>query len=259
MVRKHSSENILRLISGQQFEFSLNLTIVIPTLNEVRYLARTIHAVRRNRVLSHPLEIIVADCGSADGTVELAKRLGVTTIQGQPHWDSRATALNQGAARASEEVLLFLHADSLVPCGFDQAIHKALQKPQVVGGAFQFALDGSSLNFRWVEALNRYRYRLWPDYYGDQGLFVWRGVFHQLGGYPHRGIMEDAYFCRKLRAQGQVVLLNQFLKTSPRRFVEGGIFRVVALDAMIWILDQLDGPTESFAQAYRKNNQLRGG
>ena len=234
----------------------MKLSVIIPTLNEADYLARAVDRVHRGTLGTHP-EIIVADCGSRDGTAELAARLGVRLVADEPPLDSRAAALNLGAAHAAGDVFLFLDADSVVPRGYDRAITRALHDPQVVGGAFEFALDGPSFGLRLVEIINRVRYRIWPRYYGDQGIFVRRPVFQRLNGFPRRRILEASDFSRALARRGKVVLLGPRLVTSARRFIEGGIYRVLAKDVMIWWLDLIGRPTERFAGAYQENNRRR--
>jgi glycosyltransferase involved in cell wall biosynthesis len=236
----------------------MKLSIIIPTLNEGRYLAAAVAGARRRAVAGAPHEIIVSDCGSVDGTAELAARLGVRGVQAEPRPDSRAAALNAGAARATGDVFLFLDADSTVPPGYDRAIGRALRDPGVVGGAFEFALHPWGLGIRLVEVINRIRYRIWPLYYGDQGIFVRAAVFRRVGGYPPRRILEASDFCRALWREGRLVLLRQRMTTSSRRFLEGGVIRVLAHDVRLWWLDLRGHPTEPFAAAYQENNRRRG-
>src|SRR5262245_41747205 len=118
----------------------MRLSIIIPTLNEAHHLALAIAHARLQAVPGPPHEIIVADCGSVDGTADLAVRLGASLVQKRPALSSRAAALNSGAAEATGDVFLFLDADTLAPHGYDRAIKQALGDPDVVGGAFEFAL-----------------------------------------------------------------------------------------------------------------------
>jgi glycosyltransferase involved in cell wall biosynthesis len=236
----------------------VKLSVIIPTLNEAGYLPAAVAAVRRRAALGPPHEILVADCRSADGTAELAERLGVRVVCDAPLPDSRAAALNRGAAVASGDVLLFLDADTLVPVAFDRSIRGALRDPQVVGGAFENALDGPGLGLRLIEAVNRVRYRIWQHYYGDQGLFVRAAVFRGVGGYPDRRILEAPDLCRTLARHGRLALIHKPMRTSPRRLLEGGTLRVMALYFHIWWLDLVGLPTERFGAAYQENNRRRG-
>ncbi len=236
----------------------MRLSIIIPTLNEARHLAASVERARTQAELGPPHEIIVADCGSTDGTADLAARLGTRLSGGWPPPGSRAAACNRGADEAAGDVLLFLDADTLVPQGYDRAIQQALRSPAVVGGAFEFALDGPQLGLRVVEIVNRLRYLLWPLYYGDQGVFARAAAFKAVGGYPDRLLLEASEFCRRLSRIGRLVLLRRPMTTSARRFVEGGIFRALAHDARIWLRDLLGQPTEQFGRAYQENNCRRG-
>lgn len=233
----------------------MRLSIIIPTLNEAQYLAATVRQVSL-AARAGPHQVLVADCDSSDGTAEVARRLGVSVVHVTPP-HSRARALNTGARCADGDVLLFLDADTVVPAGYDVAIEKGLHHPDVVGGAFEFALDGAEIGLRLVEVINRVRYRLWPWYYGDQGIFVRREVFHRLGGYPERRLLEASEFCRRMRQQGRVVLIPRRMKTSARRFQEGGIYRVLAHDVWIWTLDWSGCATEHLGAAYQHNNVRR--
>jgi glycosyltransferase involved in cell wall biosynthesis len=236
----------------------MRLSIIIPTLNEAGHLASAVEQTRRQCVLGPPHEIIVTDCDSADGTADLALRLGTRLVRGRPAPSSRAAALNRGAAEATGDVFLSLDADTLVPRGYDRAIRQRLRDPHVVGGAFEFALDGPQLGLRLVEFINRVRYRLWPLYYGDQGVFVRAAVFRRVGGYPERRLLEASDFCKRLGREGRLVLVHKPMTTSARRFVEGGILRVLAHDCRLWFLDLLGLPTEQFGSAYQENNRRRG-
>jgi glycosyltransferase involved in cell wall biosynthesis len=236
----------------------MRLSILIPTLNEARYLPAAVGAVRRRAADGPPHEVLVADCGSADGTAELAAQLGVQLVGGWPAPANRAAALNRAAGAATGDVFLSLDADTLVPRGYDRAIRQALRDPHAVGGAFEFALDGPEFGLRVVELIDRVRYRLWPLYYGDQGIFVRAAVFRRVGGYPERRILEASDFCRRLASRGKLVLVRKYMATSARRFVEGGIWRVLAHDVRIWALDLFRRPTEQFGAAYQEDNRRRG-
>ena len=211
----------------------------------------------RSRSSSGSVEIIVADCGSTDGTARIAKDTGLC-VTTNASLTSRARACNAGAAVATGDALLFLHADSRVPARFDRLIEEALRDPRVGGGAFEFALDGPELRLRLVEAVNRLRYRCHARYYGDQGIFVRRAVFEAAGGFPDIPIMEDAHLCRKISAFGTMPLVHTPMLTSPRRFYNGGILRTFAFDVLIGVWDFMRFNPNSLSQKYRRDNQRRG-
>ncbi len=195
-------------------------------------------------------EIIVADGGSVDGTLEIAKRSGVTTIYSPEAPPGRSYLLNKAAKIAQGQVFLFLDADSKVPEGFDQDIITALSKKGIAGGAFEFKLDGPQFGLRVVECINRIRYRIWPRYYGDQGVFVRREDFFKIGGYPDVGLMETSDFCVALSKVGRLYLVKKPMVTSARRFLSGGIYRVLAFDIRMWWRNLIGQDTEQFAREY---------
>lgn len=235
----------------------MNLSIIIPTLNEADYLAATVETLRQNSRLGNSHEVIVIDSGSTDETVEIANKLGTKLIKSESSASGRAYVLNEAAGFASGDILLFLDADTLVPAGYDKVIDSVLSNPGVVGGAFEFALDGSEFALRVVELINRVRYRIRQRYYGDQGIFVRADVFRRAGGYPAISILEAAHFCKKLRKYGKLKLIKKDMKTSPRRFIEGGVYRVLLSDIKIWFLDLLGISVDKYAQSYWKENKLR--
>jgi len=235
----------------------MKLSIIIPTLNEADYLAETLQQIKSSTSLGKPYEIIVIDSDSCDTTCEIAQKLEVQLLRYKSGSLGKAEALNEAARSASGDVYLFLDADTLVPEGFDTLIKSALAGPNVVGGTFEFSLDGPDFGLRVVEFINRVRYRIRQRYYGDQGLFVRAEIFRRVGGYPEIVLMESAHLCKKLRKLGKLVLVNENMKTSPRRFIDGGIYRVLASDIKIWFLDLIGVRVDKFASYYWKENQLR--
>jgi rSAM/selenodomain-associated transferase 2 len=210
------------------------LSIVIPTLNEAENLPSTVAHTRR-AAGDEPLELIVSDCRSRDGTRKVAAGLDAGVVDGAT---CRAEALNAGAAVASGDVLLFLHADTVLPPGFAASVRRTLADPAVLGGAFEFAWGPHELNRGPNAALlglvvfcNRFRYR-WGGggYFGDQGIFVRRPAFRRLGGFPACRLMEDVRFSLALNRLGKTAILQPPALTSPRRFVARGVLRQFAMD-----------------------------
>ena len=233
----------------------MNLSIIIPTLNEADYIEDTIEHLRKNSIAEH--EIIVVDSGSTDSTCEVAKNLGLKVLNCQRNSLGKSQLLNQAANYASGDVLLFLDADTLVPPEFDKSIVFVLSNPSVVGGAFEFALDGPEFGLRVVELINRTRYRIRQRYYGDQGVFVRSRIFERVGGYPEIALFESAYLCKNLRREGELKLIKKRIKTSPRRFIDGGIYKVLWGDIKIWFLDLIGVSVDKYAAPYWKENELR--
>ncbi len=235
----------------------MKLSIIIPTLNEAEYLATTIEYLKRNSRLENQNEIIVIDSGSLDKTCEIATEHGIKLIKYESGSIGKASILNEAAQSATGDVLLFLDADTIVPEGYDESIKYALTNADVVGGAFEFSLDGPEFGLRVVEFINRVRYRIRQRYYGDQGIFVRSHVFNRVGGYPEIALLEAAHFCKNLKKEGDLKLIKQRIYTSPRRFLNGGIYQVLAADIKIWFLDLIGVRVDKYAGAYWKENKLR--
>ncbi|MCP4246149.1 MAG: glycosyltransferase family 2 protein [bacterium] len=196
----------------------LRLSVIVPALNEQAVIEPTLRRLRPADVW----EIIVVDGQSRDRTRKIARSLGARVVRSAP---GRGRQLNAGAAAATGDTLLFLHADTLLPQGFQEHIAVTLATPGVVLGAFTFRLDASGRLFRIVERLVSWRCRLLALPYGDQGLFVRREAFRRLGGFPELKIMEDFAFVRRARRAGRVVVTRAPAVTSARRWTANGTVR----------------------------------
>jgi rSAM/selenodomain-associated transferase 2 len=150
---------------------------------------------------------------------------GVELIVAAPPPLGRGAQMNAGAARASGDWLLFLHADCRLPERWLEAFARTAGEPGVIGGWFRFALDAPHWQARMIERLVALRVRLLKLPYGDQGIFVRREVFTRLGGYREWPLMEDVEFVRRLIAAGGVVELPLPLVTSSRRWQRDGWLR----------------------------------
>ena len=219
----------------------MKLSIVIPTLNEQLNLPRLISQTLQDAI-ARP-QLIVSDCNSADETLAIARRLADGVTEGA---SSRAAALNRGATLADGDVLLFLHADTLLPPAFDRLIGRALARSEVVGGAFDFTFGSHPLSrgavkqsVRVVQFINRIRFRSTGTFFGDQAIFVRRGVFNRIGGFQEIPLMEDVRFSRALAKFGKTAILSPPVKTSPRRFVTRGVVRQLVTDAILLLGEDL--------------------
>lgn len=203
------------------------ISIIIPTLNEAGTLPQTLATLPA----ATETEVIVVDGGSVDQTPAVAKALGVRVVGAAP---GRSRQLNGGAAAATGSLLLFLHADTRLPQGFDQAIRHTLAQPGVVAGAFRLAINGPDRGLRWVEWGVNVRSRFLQMPYGDQAIFIKAEVFDKLGGFPDLPMMEDFELVRRLRKVGRVAIATSAVLTSDRRWRTLGILRTtLANQAMI--------------------------
>jgi rSAM/selenodomain-associated transferase 2 len=218
----------------------MSVSVIIPTFNEASCLAETLRRLRAHR----PHEIIVTDGGSTDATCSLAAEAD-RLLRGPR---GRATQMNFGAAHATGDVLLFLHADCALEAGALDEARRSLQKPRVAAGCFMMTVGASGLFYRSIDACATARVRLTGLVYGDQGLFLSRELFEKLGGFPPIRLMEDLFFSRRLRGHGQVVVASRRIFVSPRRWQQAGLVRqtlrnwaLTALAAGGWHPDQLTG------------------
>jgi rSAM/selenodomain-associated transferase 2 len=178
------------------------------------------------------IEIIIVDGGSQDQTLLIAKSLNVQVIISPP---GRANQMNAGAMAASGEILLFLHADTRLPTNFEQMIRTTLAKPGIVAGAFALRINAPDWGLRLVEFGVKWRSHLWQMPYGDQGIFLTKDVFQQVGNFPKMPIMEDFELMRKLKTLGKIYLLPTPVITSPRRWLKKGIIQTTLWNQIIVI------------------------
>jgi len=200
------------------------VSIIVPTLNECRHLPALI---RRLSAESGCWELIIADGGSQDGSLEvLPDSDAIRPIRITP--PGRARQMNAGAREARGEILFFLHADSTPPPGFLALIRQTLSDSSVLAGAFFLRFDQPGWLYRMISRVTRLNYA-WITY-GDQGLFLRRQTFRDIGGFREMPIFEDVDMQRRLRRRGRVVKLPHPILTSARRFEENGPWRQALVD-----------------------------
>ena len=196
------------------------ISIIIPTLNEEKTISQCLETV----VNIPGIEIIVSDGGSTDSTVEIAGQHSdvkvVSSLAG------RSIQMNNGAACARGEILLFLHADCILPREDVLKIRQIFDSGKFVGGAFQIRLLSDKFTYRWLEMGINFRSKAFKLPYGDQGLFVKRSIFERLGGFREMPICEDLDFVYRLRRKyGEIAILNGRISSSVRTWKNRGIFR----------------------------------
>ncbi len=225
------------------------VSIVIPARNDAAALGRTLdHLVARVVPTGPPAEIIVAASGDHDAT---ERAVGARARLVWPAGSTRAALMNAAAATAESPVLFFLHADSLAPPAALTLIDRALEDPRVVGGAFEHRFDQDTPSLWAVCLVNRLRYRLTRNYYGDQGLFVRAEVFQRIGGFRDLALLEDLDFSQRLKRAGRTVLVPVPLVTSARRFTSRGPWRTLAFCAWLLARHTLGLDTARYADAWR--------
>ena len=205
-----------------------NISIIIPALNEQDALGRQLADLAGKE----DLQIIVVDGGSVDRTAETARQFGAELIV-EP--TSRGKRLNLGAAAATGDFLLFLHCDTRLPHNFTDVIHRTLARPGTAAGAFRLRIGAPGIGFRLVEQGANLRSRLLQLPYGDQGIFLRRETFTQVGGFAELPIMEDLELIRRLKSCGAVRTAPEAVTTSARRWRELGIIRTTFINQAMLI------------------------
>lgn len=221
----------------------MKISVIIPALNEAKTILGSLGSVRRQQ---GDVEVIVVDGGSADGTAEVARPYA-RVISSEER--GRSLQMNAGARHACGEVLLFLHADSHLPQNALRLLRSILLDPRIIGGTFTLRFDSQKFLLRLIAFFTRFRFRFF--HYGDQGIFVRRAIFEELGGYKQMPIMEDIDFLRRLRRRGGVTLVRKPITTSARRFLRHGIIRQQLLDVFLVVLYLLGASPERLSKLYR--------
>jgi rSAM/selenodomain-associated transferase 2 len=193
------------------------LSIVVPSLNEATGIERCLRALAPLRGRGH--EVIVADGGSDDGTPRLAAPLADRVVAAPR---GRALQMNAGAAAASADALLFLHADTILPADADRAVLAALASR--AWGRFDVSIDSRDARLAVVGFCMNWRSRLTGIATGDQAIFVRRAEFP---GFPAIALMEDVAFSKAMKRVSPPACLRARVRTSARRWERRGVLRTV--------------------------------
>ncbi len=221
------------------------ISVIIPTLNEEAYMRTCLEAVGQEDAAC---EIIVADGGSTDRTVEIAESFQKVMVLNTDK--GRGIQMNAGAASAAGETLLFLHADTILQKGWSRAIEQMLKDNTIAGGAFTFAIDSPMKKYRTVEQWVKFRCRLFKLPYGDQAIFVRTVFFKKLQGYKNIPLMEDVELIGRLKGLGRIVVLDARAFTSERRWLSKGLLYTAAINQAVMLLYRLGISPHILAKIY---------
>ena len=226
------------------------VSIVIPVLNEGSALADCLLRLQSLRLKK--VEIIVADGGSADGSLAAVSHLADHIIDAPR---GRAAQMNAGAAMASGEVLLFLHADTVLPDSFVDLLSK-FSDPAMQWGFFLPRLSGAHWLLRWVETGMAWRSRLTCVATGDQAIFVRREFFQSIGGFPSLALMEDIALSKLLRRIAKPCIWHDPVITSSRRWERNGIVKTIVLMWSLRLLYVCGVAPETLQRLYYKKSPV---
>ena len=219
------------------------VSVIVPVYNEEKVLLES--AVWFTN-LSKYAELIFVDGGSLDASFKIAQGYG-KVIQSKR---GRAAQMNCGAGLAKGDILLFLHVDSNISAQALESIKVKISVDGFIGGCLTQRIDNEAFIYRLIEAQGNFRARSSRVFYGDQGIFVRKDIFWELGGFPEEPIMEDILFTKKLRKRGNTVVLPDRIMVSPRRWEKKGIIKTTFLFNLIYILYCLKVPLHNIKIFY---------
>lgn len=222
------------------------LSIIVPVLNEAATLPELLAQLRAFG--DRGCEIIVVDGGSADGSAALVRQAGFTCLASAR---GRAVQMNTGAGEARGDVLLFLHADTVLPHRAEQLVLAALRHSGRGWGRFDLRIEGRSRMLPIVAwAINR-RSRWTGIATGDQALFVRRSLFEAVGRFPRQPLMEDIELCKRLRRHGRPACIDVPVTTSGRRWDSRGAWPTILLMWRLRLAYWFGVPAERLARDYQ--------
>ena len=201
----------------------MKISIIIPVLNEEINLSRLHSHLRSIQRQGH--EIIIVDGGSSDNTLAVAYEVTDMVVVSKA---GRAVQMNNGAAVATGDVLLFLHADTFLPENAVQIILDACQRENY-WGRFDVRLSSSKFVYRLIESLMNLRSCLTSIATGDQAIFIEKKMFDSVAGFPEIALMEDVEISRRLKKISRPVCLKQKVIASSRRWEKYGVVTTVLL------------------------------
>ena len=199
---------------------------IIPTLNEISRVSQLVSQLQTIAAQGH--EVLVVDGGSQDGTDAALRQHGFTVYNSPP---GRAKQMNVGARNTSNDILVFLHADTILPEAAVKKILHACCKQD--WGRFDVSFNEKGVIFKLIATMMNFRSCISGIVTGDQCLFVKRELFNRVGGYPDIPLMEDIALSKKLKKFGFPVCLHDRVITSARRWKQNGVLNTILL---MWYL-----------------------
>ena len=220
-------------------------SIIVPVFNEALLIRPFLQHLRER---APEAEIIVADGGSSDGTVDLAKGFCDQLVRNE---SNRAIQMNTGACAARGDILWFVHVDAELPLRCLDEIERIMDDPNVVGGYFRIRLPGG-LVYRFTDSFAHYAGILLRMRCGDHGIFCRRTAFLDIGGFPKVPLMEDVEFFRRLHRRGRVTYSDKRILISPRRYEAIGRTRLTLAYGFIATLYVFGVPLSLLASIYKR-------
>jgi rSAM/selenodomain-associated transferase 2 len=222
-------------------------SIIIPVLHESEIIHTQLEKLKHIET-DEAFEIIVVDGSPTQDTLQV---ITDKTIIKCPCQQGRGHQMNAGAARATGDILIFLHADTFLPLNAFSLIQTALKNKQYVGGAFTLRIQPQTAFFRMIAAYSTLRSQITRAPYGDQVIFLRKTYFDAIGGYQDIPLMEDVELMRRIKKKkGQIIILPHPVITSARRWDHEGFIYTSLRDNIIIFLYWCGMPAEKLAIFY---------
>jgi len=224
------------------------ISVIIPTYNEATHIAPTIQTLWRHNEANLITEIIIADGGSTDGTIEYGLSEGVRILSCPRK--GRAAQMNHGAEAANSRILYFLHADTIPPVGFSNDILRAVQKGYNAG-CYRLGFDHQHWFLRVHCWFTRFDFNCFR--FGDQSLFIKKDIFSRCGGFCEKHmVLEDQEIMHRIRKKGKFIVIKKQVITSARKYLDNGIFKTQGIFYLIYAMYQLGFSQQRLLGTYRK-------
>jgi rSAM/selenodomain-associated transferase 2 len=232
---------------------SYTFSIIIPVLHESELINTQLETLK-HIVTDEPFEIIVVDGSPTQDTLRVISNRNVKMYSAP---QGRGSQMNEGAAHASGDILVFLHVDTLLPPKTLFFIQTALENKRFVGGAFSHQFQVQTPYFRLLSALATFRSQITRAPYGDQVHFLRKTYFDAIGGYKDMPLMEDVELMHRIKKKkDQIIILPNHVITSARRWRQEGLFYTSLRDIIIIFLYWLGIPVEKFARFYPEQKSV---
>ena len=223
-------------------------SIIIPVLHEAKNINPLLEHLQE---LDENCEIIVVDGCPKRETIDNIRNKEIKKLISE---EGRGRQMNTGAAIASGEILIFLHADTRLPVNALDRIRHSLQKKQYVGGAFDLSIRSDKLILKVIATCASLRSRLTRIPYGDQAIFIRKDYFNKIGGYKEIPLMEDVELMKRIKKRGdKIYIFSDRVFTSPRRWEKEGIICCTLRNWIIIILYLIGISPDKLARYYGRN------
>jgi len=237
-----------RSASRESIDMNNKISVIIPVWNEAYFINETVNNILMLQYQGR-LEIIAVDGCSKGETVREIYNESVKKLTSEK---GRAKQMNKGALHADGDILLFLHADTLLPTNAFENISKVMEKGEIVAGAFDLGIRSKRPIFRLIEKSASLRSRITRLPYGDQAIFIRKDYFRAIGGFREMPLMEDVDLMRRIRNKGgSISIISEKVNTSARRWEEEGILFCTLRNWTLITLYFLGIPPEKLVRFYR--------